>query len=181
MVPGVAREGSRSAAGRREELTRRITVEKASEQDIGGIAVLLRELAEADDALDEFEMTAERLKQHAFGIRPAIEFLAGYVDGELAGFAAFYHNYSTYHARPCLYLEDIYVTPARRRLGLGRQLINEVLKISIERDCPRVDGIVYRDNRNARRFYKNLGAKPLKQWTLYRVVRKDVITYLEEE
>ena len=155
-----------------------ITVRPAMEQDAGHLITLLRELAEETDLLDEFEMTEELLRQHAFGKRPAIEFLCGYIDEELAGFAAFFHNYSTFHGKLCLYLEDIYVTPDKRRQGLGTRLIVEVLRISVERGCPRVEGIVHHHNDKAKRFYKNLGARSLKQWTLYRVNQKEVLEYL---
>jgi GNAT superfamily N-acetyltransferase len=90
-------------------------------------------------------------------------------DGAVAGFALFFHNFSTWLARPGIYLEDLFVRPEHRRKGHGRALLRELARIAVERGCGRMEWAVLNWNTSAIQFYRSLGATPLGDWTIFRV------------
>jgi len=92
-----------------------------------------------------------------------------YVGSEVAGFALFFHNFSTFLGRRGLYLEDLFVLPAYRGRGVGRRLLSHLARIAIERRCGRMEWWVLDWNESAIRFYKSIGARPMDDWTVYRV------------
>jgi GNAT superfamily N-acetyltransferase len=104
-----------------------------------------------------------------FGAQPAAEVLIAYADQRPAGFAVFFHNFSTFLGRRGLYLEDLFVKPEFRRLGIGRELLTTLARIAVERGCGRFEWSVLDWNAPAIEFYKRLGARPLDDWTIFRV------------
>jgi GNAT superfamily N-acetyltransferase len=126
-------------------------------------------LAEFERLEHEANATDELLHQALFGPRPAAEVVIARVEGEVAGFALFFHNFSTFVGKRGLYLEDLYVRPRFRRMGCGAALLKHLAKIARERDCGRFEWSVLDWNRRAIDFYESLGAVPMSEWTVYRV------------
>jgi GNAT superfamily N-acetyltransferase len=146
-----------------------IRIEPAQERDVPLILALIRGLAEYERLADQCIATEARLREALFGAQPAAEVLLAYADDQPAGFALFFHNFSTFLGRRGLYLEDLFVKPEFRRLGIGRRLLTELARIAVERGCGRFEWSVLDWNAPAIEFYTRLGAKPLDEWTIFRV------------
>ncbi len=110
------------------------------------------DLADYEKLLHEVVATEEGLRESLFGERPAAEVILGEVDGQTAGFALFFHNYSTFLGRRGIYLEDLYVRRSARGLGLGRQLLRHLARLALERGCGRLDWWVLDWNETALGF-----------------------------
>jgi GNAT superfamily N-acetyltransferase len=130
---------------------------------------LIRALAEYERLADQCRADAPSLEATLFGDRPAAEVLIAEVDGAAAGFALFFHNYSTFLARPGLYLEDLFVQPEHRGLGVGRRLMAALARIAVARGCGRFEWSVLDWNAPAIGFYRRLGAIGMDGWTVQRV------------
>jgi len=152
------------------------TIRPATPADSELIVALIRELAEYEKLLDQCHATPEALRESLFGGRPQAECLIAEREGQGVGFALFFHNYSTFLAKPGLYLEDLYVRPAARGLGLGKALLAALAKLAVERGCGRFEWSVLDWNAPAIRFYESLGAKPQHEWTIYRVTGEALTT-----
>lgn len=144
-------------------------IRPATEQDVPIILDLIKQLAEYERLADRVVATEQRLRETLFGERPAAEVLLASLEGETVGFAVFFTNYSTFLAKPGLYLEDLFVKPHARGKGIGKALLARLAKIAVERDCGRVDWSVLNWNEPSLRFYEALGAVPLSHWTTYRL------------
>lgn len=129
----------------------------------------IRALAEYEKLLPECVATEELLHQTLFCDRPYAEVILAYWNGEPAGFALFFSSYSTFLARPGLYLEDLFVDPAFRGQGIGKALLARVAAIANQRGCGRVDWSVLDWNQPSIDFYKSMGAVPLSDWTTFRL------------
>jgi GNAT superfamily N-acetyltransferase len=141
----------------------------AQETDLPIILGFIRSLAKYERLLDEVEANADLLRQHLFGERPAAEVLIAEVEGEPAGFAIFFQNFSTFLARPGLYLEDLFVDPAFRRRGIGKELLTELARIAVERNYGRLEWSVLDWNTPAIAFYEEVGARIMRDWIPCRV------------
>lgn len=150
-------------------MDRGVTLRSAEPRDAALILTLIRELAEYERLLHEVVATEAAIRDTLFGERPRAEVLIAESDGEAAGFALFLHNYSTFLAKPGLFLEDLYVRPAFRRRGIGRMLLTRLASIASERECGRFEWNVLDWNESAQRFYESLGARPMREWTTYRL------------
>lgn len=137
--------------------------------DVPLIAELIRGLARYEKLEDEVVMTEEKLTDSLFGERRYAETLIAEVDGEPAGFALFFHNFSTFLAQPGIYLEDLFVVPEQRGHGVGRALLERLAQTAVDRGCGRLEWAVLDWNKDAIRFYEGLGAKPNSEWTVYRL------------
>jgi len=146
-----------------------VTIRPAEPADTALILSLIRELAEYERLPHEVVATEDALRATLFGARSRAEVLIADADGQAAGFALFFHNYSTFLARPGLYLEDLFVRPAFRRQGIGRMLLTRLAGIAVARGCGRFEWAVLDWNEPARRFYESLGARPMDEWTTYRM------------
>lgn len=114
-------------------------------------------------------VTAADIRASLFGERPQAEVLIAEVGEDAAGFALFFHNYSTFLGRRGLYLEDLFVFPAHRGRGVGRALMGRLAQVAIERNCGRFEWWVLDWNESAIRFYESLGARAMSDWTVYRL------------
>jgi GNAT superfamily N-acetyltransferase len=141
----------------------------ATVDDTPAILGLIRELAEYERLSDEVTADERTLRASLFEGRPVAEVLLGILDGAPVGYALYFHNYSTFTGRPGLYLEDIYVKPECRGRGFGTLLLKAAARIAVERKCARFDWTVLDWNEPAIAFYRNLGALPLEDWTIYRL------------
>lgn len=146
-----------------------VTITQAQEADVPDILRFIFELARYEKLEHEVEATEEALKVHLFGPRPAAEVVFVEHDGERAGFALFFPDFSTFLAKPGLYLEDLYVRPEKRGRGLGRALLAHLARIALERGCGRLEWWVLNWNEDAIGFYRSLGAEPMSDWTVQRV------------
>ena len=146
-----------------------LRIERATERDVPLILRLITELAEYERMSDEVIATEDGLRRTLFGAHPAAEVVVGYAGDEAAGFALFFHNYSTFLAKPGLYLEDLFVVPKFRGRGYGKALLVHLARLAVERDCGRFEWSVLDWNEPAIGFYKKLGAKPMDAWTIFRV------------
>jgi len=133
------------------------------------IADLIRGLARYEKLEDQVEMTEELLATALFGERPYAEVVLAEEDGLAVGFALFFHNFSTFLGRPGIYLEDLFVLPEFRGRGIGRTLLAHLARLAVERGCGRLEWAVLDWNRDAIGFYERLGARPLSEWTVYRL------------
>ena len=146
-----------------------VTVRAASPSDVSTILTLIQELADYEELRHECVATAESLQTHLFGARPAAEVLLAEADGQPVGFALFFTSFSTFLARPCLFLEDLYVRPGQRKLGAGRALLQGLARVGRERHSGRIEWHVLTWNKLALDFYDRLGAKHMADWTMYRL------------
>jgi GNAT superfamily N-acetyltransferase len=151
------------------DVTQELRIERATARDVPLILRLIRDLAEYERMSDEVVATEAGLHATLFGPRPSAEVIIGYAGDEPAGFALFFHNYSTFLGRPGLYLEDLFVVPKFRGRGYGKALLARLAKLAVERDCGRFEWSVLDWNEPAIGFYKKLGARPLDDWTIFRV------------
>lgn len=147
----------------------KISTRPATEADVPVILDFIRSLADYEKLSDEVVATEEGLRETLFGGSRSAEVLIGCVDGVPAGFAVFFHNYSTFLARPGMYLEDLFVRPDHRGRGLGRALITAVARLAVERGCGRYEWTVLDWNTPAIEFYRGLGARMMGDWRIMRV------------
>ena len=141
----------------------------ATEADLPLVLEFIRGLAEYERLAHEVVATEDLLRASLFGPRPYAECVIARWGGEPAGFALFFHNFSTFLARPGIYLEDLFVKPAMRGHGIGRALLRRLAQLAVERGCGRLEWSVLDWNEPAIGFYKSLGAVPLDDWTIFRV------------
>ncbi len=144
------------------------TFRRAEEGDIGLILQFIRGLAEYEKMLDQVVATEEILRDWLFAQKRA-EVIFAVADGREVGFALFFHNFSTFLGRAGIYLEDLYVLPACRGRGYGKAILRELAHIAVERGCGRLEWACLDWNRPSIDFYLSLGAKPLDDWTVYRL------------
>jgi len=143
-------------------------------EDVPIILELIRDLATYERAPHEMTATEEQLVDVLFGERPAAEVLLTFEGKSPVGFAVFFHNFSTWLGRPGLYLEDLFVKPEKRGKGYGRALLVELAKIARDRGCGRMEWAVLDWNEPAIKFYHSLGAKPMDEWTVFRLTRDGI-------
>lgn len=146
-----------------------LTLRPATADDIPQILAFIRGLAEYEKLLDDCVATEDALRATLFGDRPYAEVLLAEWEGVPAGFALYFHNYSTFRARPGIYLEDLFVLPTHRGRGIGKALLTRLGEIAVDRGCARLEWSVLDWNQPAIDFYQSLGARPLDEWTIYRV------------
>ena len=150
-------------------------------EDVPVILELIRELATYERAPNEVTATEEQFVDVLFGKRPAAEVLLAF-EGKLpVGFAVFFHNFSTWLGRPGLYLEDLFVKPEKRGKGYGRALLVDLAKIARDRGCGRMEWAVLDWNEPAIKFYRALGAKPMEEWTVFRLTRDGIARLAQSE
>ncbi len=145
-----------------------ISIRTATEADATTILGLIRDLADFEQLAHEVTATETDLRASLFGVHPNAEVVIATSDGETAGYALFFHNYSTFHCKRGLYLEDLFVRPAFRGQGIGKRLLAHLARLAVQRGCVRFEWAVLDWNESAIRFYRSLGAEPMKDWTVFR-------------
>ena len=146
-----------------------ITLRPATIDDVGLIVDFIRQLADYEKMVDEVVTDEDQLRQSLFGERRVAEVVIASYEGEPAGFALFFHNFSTFLGRPGIYLEDLFVIPAHRGHGIGKVLLSYLARLAVERGCGRLEWWVLDSNEPAIRFYERLGAQAMDEWTVFRV------------
>lgn len=158
-----------SAGATTEGDTADLRIRAARPTDAGLILAFIRELAEYEQLAHDLVADEAGLAMQLFGPTPRAEVLIAEAGGEPAGFALFFHNFSTFIGKPGLYLEDLFVRPAFRGRGLGKRLMVRLAQIAVERDCGRFEWSVLDWNTPAIDFYRSLGAVGMDEWTVQRV------------
>jgi GNAT superfamily N-acetyltransferase len=146
-----------------------IRVREAIPDDVPLILSLIKELAEYERLSHEVVATEDSLKEWLFGERPVAEVLIGEYGEQPAGFALYFHNFSTFLGKPGIYLEDLYVRPRFRRSGIGKSMLAHLARLARERGCGRVEWSVLDWNEPSIRFYESLGAVAMDDWTVHRM------------
>ena len=144
---------------------------EATKNDIALILYFVRELAEYERSEDRVIATEETLRKSLFGPRPFAHAFIVYQDGDPVAFAIYFFSFSSFYGLPNLYLEDIFVRPAFRGTGLGREAFAYLSRIAIEKGCGRMEWSVLNWNEPAIGFYKELGAEPVRDWTVFHLGR----------
>ncbi|HEX2493351.1 MAG TPA: GNAT family N-acetyltransferase [Steroidobacter sp.] len=146
-----------------------VRIDPATPADVPMILTLIRELAEFERLLHEVTATEAQLQEGLFGARPSAEVVMARIGAEAAGFALYFHSFSTFLGKPGIYLEDLYVRQKFRGQGCGGALLRHLARIALQRGCGRLEWSVLDWNQRAIDFYEGLGATPMKEWTTYRV------------
>ena len=146
-----------------------LRIEQVTEKDIQLLLTFIRGLAEYEKLSDRVSATEERLRTSLFGKRPYAEALLAYKNDRPIAYAIYYFTYSSFQGLPGLYLEDLFVLPNSRGFGIGRQLLAFLARKAVALGCCRIEWAVLNWNEPAIRFYKNLGAEPMNDWTVYRL------------
>jgi GNAT superfamily N-acetyltransferase len=154
--------------------TENFAIRPATAADVPIILELIRALATYERAPNEVTATEDGLNKVLFGEKPAAEVLLAFENETAVGFAVFFHNFSTWLGRPGLYLEDLFVRPEDRGKGYGRALLIHLAKIARDRGCGRMEWAVLDWNDPAIQFYRKLGAKPMDDWTVFRLKRDGI-------
>src|SRR5206468_5036804 len=162
-------------------MTRNFEIRDATIADIPIILQLIRDLATYERAPNDVVATEEGLHEVLFGAEPAAKVVIAFENTAPVGFAVFFHNFSTWLGRPGLYLEDLFVKPEVRGKGYGRALLVQLAKIARERCCGRMEWAVLNWNEPAIKFYRKLGAKPMDEWTVFRLTRDEIARLAETE
>ncbi len=144
-------------------------IEPATKRDVPVILRLVRALAEYEKLAHEVTATESLLCESLFGARRFAEVAIGYADDEPAGLAVYFHTFSTFVGLAGLYLEDLYVVPAWRGRGLGKQLLAHVARVAVDRGCRRLEWTALNWNEPAKGFYVALGARAMNDWTGFRL------------
>ncbi|MGI6752317.1 MAG: GNAT family N-acetyltransferase [Anaerovoracaceae bacterium] len=146
----------------------RLSFRLAEKKDAGLLLYFIKSLAEYENMLDEVVATEEVLIEWVFEKQKA-EALLVMEDGNEIGFALFFHNFSTFLGRSGLYLEDLYIMPEQRGKGYGKATLKRLAQIALERECGRLEWVCLDWNKPSIDLYLSLGAKALKEWTIYRL------------
>ena len=147
------------------------TIRPATKTDAQVIVKLIRQLADYEKLSHEAVMTAELIEKNVFENKYAHVLLVQENEA-IIGFALYFFNFSTFLGKPGLYLEDLFIEPQHRGKGYGKQLLIELARIAVEKECGRMEWIVLDWNTPSIEFYKSLGAFPLDEWTVYRLTEE---------
>jgi GNAT superfamily N-acetyltransferase len=153
----------------------------ATIDDVPIVLSLIKALADYEQLADQVKATEADLRAALFGPKPAAEVIIGYAGNEPAGFALYFQSFSTFVGRPGLYLEDLFVKPGWRKHGLGRQLLARLAHVAVERGYGRMEWSVLNWNETALRVYRAVGARPMNDWTVYRLAGEPLRDLAEQD
>ena len=153
-----------------------LVIRYATSQDCAAILGFIHELAEYERLAHEVVADEAQLRATLFGVKPAAEVLLAELAGEAVGFALFFQSYSTFLAKPGLYLEDLFVRPTARSQGVGGALMSALARIAVQRHYGRFEWSVLDWNAPALKFYAALGAMPQAEWTVQRLTGEPLAT-----
>ncbi|MEA5532506.1 GNAT family N-acetyltransferase [Crocosphaera sp. XPORK-15E] len=152
-----------------------LIIRSANPADVSDIFSLIQALADYEKLSHQVTGTPEALEKHLFGEKPFAEAIIAQWEGNTVGFALFFSNYSTFLTKPGLYLEDIFILPSYRRLGIGKALLKYVAQLAVERDAGRLEWSVLDWNDPAIQFYQGIGADVLPDWRICRVTGDNLL------
>ena len=153
-------------------------VRDATKDDVSVLADLIKKLAEYEKMLDECIATEELYMKYGFGDEAIFSALLAENTGSEGpsyyGMALYYYTYSTFTGKPTLYLEDLFVLEEYRSRGIGTSILKRLAKIALEKDCARMEWTCLDWNESSIKYYLSLGAKPMDEWTVYRLTPKEL-------
>ena len=158
-----------------------ITIRKATVNDVSILLKFIIELAVYEKAEHEVLATEQSIKESMFAKNSGVYSLICELDGVAIGSAIYFYNYSTWLAKPVLYLEDLYVSPQFRGKGAGVKLLQTLAKIAIENNCARFEWSWLDWNTPSRDFYHSLGAQAQQEWVRYRMSGQTLIDFVNKE
>jgi len=161
------------------QIDEHILLRFGEEKDTSLILEFIRGLAEYEHLLDTVKIDETALKKYLFE-KKLIEVVIGEYDGTPAGFALFFHNFSTFVGKPGIFIEDLFVKPEFRGKGLGKIFFSFLAKIAVERNCGRLEWLCLDWNKPSIEFYKKQGAKAMDEWVTFRVTGDDISKLAEE-
>ena len=156
-----------------------LTIRKAREDEAGEVLRFIKLLADYEKLASEVEATEETLYQSLF-VRHEAEVVFAEVDGRKVGFALYFYNFSTFVGRKGLYLEDLFVLPEERGNDYGKALLKHLAATALEQDCGRMEWVCLDWNKPSIDFYLSIGAKPMSDWTIYRLTEKALHEFAEK-
>ncbi len=151
-----------------------IVIREAQPADVPLIVEFIRGIAEYERLAHTVEITESLLHTHLFGERRYAEVFLGYLGDTPAGYALFFHNFSTFTGRPGIYLEDLFVRSEFRGRGIGIRLLKKVAHVARDRNCGRMEWSVLNWNRPAIEFYRSIDAVPMDAWTVFRLTEESI-------
>jgi GNAT superfamily N-acetyltransferase len=154
-----------------------LSIRPATHEDAATIAALVRELAAFEQLEHECSITPAAVREHLLSLNRSAEALIAEIDGLVAGFAVYYRTFSTFAARPGLYVEDLYVRPPFRHRGIGTALLKHVGKIAARNNAGRFEWTTLKWNENARRLYKSIGSEEKGEWLLMRMEGEKIAAF----
>jgi GNAT superfamily N-acetyltransferase len=157
-----------------------VSVRPVRPDDVPAVVALVEELADYEKALHEVRLTEEQLTDVLFGPSPALFGHVAEVDGQVAGIALWFLNFSTWRGTHGIYLEDLYVQPQHRGSGLGRELLRTLAAVCVERGYSRLEWSVLDWNTPSIDFYKAAGAVPMDEWTVFRLTDEALDRFAED-
>jgi len=163
-----------------ENYKEKIKIRFAEIHDTPTILHLIKELSVYEKLAHTVINTEDQIKTYLFGHHKFAEVLIANFDNHPVGFALFFHNYSTFVGKPGIYLEDLFVLPEMRGKGVGKKLFLELVRIAKDRNCGRIEWSVLNWNKPAIDFYKNMGAIPMDEWTVYRLTEDKISKLISE-
>lgn len=155
-------------------MNKELIIKKGTIEDVEIIYNFICQLAEYEKLTDEVTTTPEELAKTLFSENTHTHTIIGYYENKPVGFALYFYNYSTFKGKYGLYLEDLFVIPKMRGKGFGKILLLELAKIAKENNCARFEWSVLDWNKPAIDFYKSLGAKPMDEWTVFRLTENEI-------
>jgi GNAT superfamily N-acetyltransferase len=150
------------------------SIRSAEENDIPLILWFIKGLADYEKLSHEVVATEDLLQKNLFGEKPTAEVVIGVYNSEPVGFALFFHNFSTFVGKPGIYLEDLFVVPEMRGRGFGKALLQFLARLTVERDCGRLEWAVLDWNEPAIKFYESIGTRIMKEWLINRLSGKEL-------
>jgi len=151
-----------------------IFIRSAVKEDVGLILSFIKELADYEKLTDAVTANEELLLKTLFGVESVAKSLLAFYDDKPAGFAIYFYNFSTFIGKPGLYLEDVFVKKELRGKGIGKEILIHLANIALQKDCGRFEWSVLDWNEPSIKFYKNLGAKQMDEWTVFRLDKKGI-------
>ncbi|MGD8779461.1 MAG: GNAT family N-acetyltransferase [Ignavibacteria bacterium] len=158
-----------------------LLIRKAEKKDSEIILYFINQLAKYEKLEHEVEATEELIEKNIFGEGSNVEALICYRDDKPVAFAVYFYNFSTFLAKPGLYLEDIFVLPEMRGKGIGKKMLTHIAKIAVEKGCGRFEWAVLDWNEPAINFYKSIGAVPMDEWTIFRLTGEPLLRLADSE
>lgn len=149
-------------------------IEEATPDDVSLILSFVRELAQYEKSEERVKVNEKSLRANLFGARPYAHALIVYHENRPIAFAIYFFSYSSFAGQPSLYLEDIFVRPAFRDLGVGKELFAFLSRLALEHNCLRMEWAVLNWNEPAIKFYEKLGATPVRDWTVFHLAKEEM-------
>ena len=158
-----------------------VRIRTATKEDVPLILKFIKAIADYEKLADQVTATEETLTQSLFGNHPAAEVSFAYIKDQPVGYAVYFHNFSTFEGKRGLYLEDIFIEPAFRGKGIGKNMLKHLAQLAMDRQCARFEWVVLDWNENAIEFYQKIGAQVFDEWRVCRMERQAIEQFCSKD